>query len=102
MYNLALLAALAVFAAGNVVTFLVAWESVALLCYLLILRHPRRSEVASGAFWFLALSETGFVLIVAAFVILATKTHSMQLRRDRGPRAPGDRLAGGTRRTCSR
>jgi formate hydrogenlyase subunit 3/multisubunit Na+/H+ antiporter MnhD subunit len=56
----------------------VAWESVALLCYLLILRNPRRQEVASGAFWFLALSETGFVLIVAAFVILATKTHSMQ------------------------
>ncbi len=79
VYNLALLAALAVFAAANVVTFLVAWESVALLCYLLILRHPRRREVAAGAFWFLALSEAGFVLIIAAFVILATKTHSMQL-----------------------
>jgi hydrogenase-4 component B len=78
-YNLALLAALAVFAAANVVTFLVAWESAALLCYLLILRHPRRGEVARGAFWFLALSETGFVLIIAAFVILAAKTHSMQL-----------------------
>jgi formate hydrogenlyase subunit 3/multisubunit Na+/H+ antiporter MnhD subunit len=77
-YNLALVACLAVFAAANLVTFLVAWESVALLCYLLILRNPRRQEVASGAFWFLALSETGFVLIVAAFVILATKTHSMQ------------------------
>jgi hydrogenase-4 component B len=78
-YNLALAAALAVFAAANVVTFLVAWESVALLCYLLILRHPRSNTVAAGAFWFLALSETGFVLIIAAFVILATKTHSMQL-----------------------
>ncbi|MGH3155598.1 MAG: proton-conducting transporter membrane subunit, partial [Streptosporangiaceae bacterium] len=77
-YNLALLAALAVFAAANVVTFLVAWESAALLCYLLILRHPRRPQVARGAFWFLALSEAGFVLIIAAFVILATKTHSMQ------------------------
>jgi hydrogenase-4 component B len=79
VFNLALLAALAVFAAGNVVTFLVAWESVALLCYLLILRHPGRTDSANGAFWFLALSETGFVFIVAAFVILATKAHSMQL-----------------------
>jgi hydrogenase-4 component B len=78
-YNLAVAAALAVFAAADVVTFLVAWESVALLCYLLILRHPRDDTVASGAFWFLALSETGFVLIIAALVILATKTHSMQL-----------------------
>jgi hydrogenase-4 component B len=79
VYNLALLASLAVLAAGNVVTFLVAWETMALLCYLLILRRPRRSDVAAGAFWFLALSEVGFVAIVAAFVILAAKTHTMQL-----------------------
>ena len=79
VYNLAVLASLAVLAAGNVVTFLVAWETMALLCYLLILRRPRRSEVAAGAFWFLALSEVGFVAIVAAFVILAAKTHTMQL-----------------------
>jgi hydrogenase-4 component B len=79
VYNLALLASLAVLAAGGMVTFLVAWETMALLCYLLILRRPRRGEVAAGAFWFLALSETGFVLIVAAFVILAAKTNTMQL-----------------------
>jgi formate hydrogenlyase subunit 3/multisubunit Na+/H+ antiporter MnhD subunit len=78
-YNLALLASLAVLTAGNVVTFLVAWETMALLCYLLILRRPRRDEVAAGAFWFLALSEIGFVLIIAAFVILAAKTHTMTL-----------------------
>jgi formate hydrogenlyase subunit 3/multisubunit Na+/H+ antiporter MnhD subunit len=79
VYNLALLASLTVLAAGNVVTFLVAWETMALLCYLLILRRPRRSDAAAGAFWFLALSEVGFVAIVAAFVILAAKTHTMQL-----------------------
>jgi hydrogenase-4 component B len=78
-YHLALLAALTVLAAANVVTFLVAWETAAVGCYLLILRYPRRGEVAAGAFWFLALSETGFVLIIAAFVILATRTQSMQL-----------------------
>jgi hydrogenase-4 component B len=78
VYNLALMASLAVLAAGNVVTFLVAWETMALLCYLLILRRPQRDEVAAGAFWFLALSETGFALIIAAFVILAAKTHTMQ------------------------
>ncbi|HUC55767.1 MAG TPA: proton-conducting transporter membrane subunit, partial [Streptosporangiaceae bacterium] len=78
-FNLAFLACLAVLAAANLVTFLVAWETVALLCYLMILRSPRRVEVASGAFWFLALSEIGFVLIVAAFVILATKTRSVEL-----------------------
>jgi hydrogenase-4 component B len=78
-YNLALIASLAVLASGGVLTFLVAWESMALLCYVLILHRPRSTEVAGGAFWFLALSETGFVLIVAAFAILATQTHTMDL-----------------------
>jgi hydrogenase-4 component B len=78
-YNLALLACLAVLAAGGMVTFLVAWESMSLACYLVILRHPRRAGAARGAFWFLALSEVGFLLIVAAFVILSAKTGATQL-----------------------
>jgi hydrogenase-4 component B len=78
-YNLALLACLAVLAAGGMVTFLVAWETMSLACYLLILRHPRDPGAARGAFWFLALSEAGFVLVVAAFVILSSKTGQVTL-----------------------
>jgi hydrogenase-4 component B len=79
VYNLALLASLAVLIAGNVVAFLVAWETMALLCYLMILRHHRRTGVAEGAFLFIALSEVGFVMIVLAFAILATHTGSLDL-----------------------
>jgi hydrogenase-4 component B len=78
-YNVALLACLAVLAAGGMVTFLVAWETMSLACYLVILRHPRSADSARGAFWFLALSEIGFLLIVAAFVVLSTKTHATEL-----------------------
>jgi hydrogenase-4 component B len=78
-YNLALLASLAVLAAGGMVTFLVAWETMTLACYLVILRHPRREGTARGAFWFLALSEIGFLLVVAAFVIMSARTHATQL-----------------------
>jgi hydrogenase-4 component B len=78
-YNLALLASLAVLVAGNVVTFLVAWETMALLCYLLILRHYKRDGVAQGAFLFIALSEIGFLMIVLAFAILATQTGTLDL-----------------------
>lgn len=77
VYHLALLASLVVLVAGNVVVFLVAWESMALLCYLVVLRHGRSATVAAGGFWFLALSEAGFLLIVAAFVLLAARTGSM-------------------------
>jgi len=79
VYNLALIASLAVLAAGNVVAFLVSWEAMALTCYLLILRHHQRSSVADGGFWFVALSEAGFVLIVLAFAILAVHTGSLDL-----------------------
>ena len=53
IYHLALLATLTVLVAGTVVLFLVAWESMALLCYLMVLRHQRREGVAAGAFWFI-------------------------------------------------
>lgn len=75
-FQLALIASLAVLLADNVATFLVAWESMALLCYLLVLRRHAEPGVAAGAFWFLALSEVGFAMIVAAFVILSSRTGS--------------------------
>jgi len=78
-YNLALVSSLAVLAAGDAVAFLVAWEAMALTCYLLILRHHGRPDVGAGAFLFIALSEAGFVLIVLAFAILAARTGSLDL-----------------------
>jgi formate hydrogenlyase subunit 3/multisubunit Na+/H+ antiporter MnhD subunit len=79
VFNLALLASLAVLVAGNAVVFLVAWESMTLFSYLVILRHHRREGVARAAFLFLALGEVGFALIVAAFAILATHTGTLDL-----------------------
>jgi len=79
VYNLALLASLGVLVAGNATFFLVAWESMAVFSYLVVLRHHRREGVARAAFLFLALSEAGFVLIVAAFAILATHTGTLDL-----------------------
>ncbi len=78
-YNLAALASLAVLVAGDVSTFLVSWESMTLACSLLVLRHHRRAGVGEGAFLFLALGEVGFAMVVAAFVILATHAHSLDL-----------------------
>jgi hydrogenase-4 component B len=93
-YNVALLACLAVLAAGGMVTFLVAWETMSLACYLLILRHPRDLATARGAFWFLVLSEAGFLLVVAAFVILSSKTGQVTLA---GIAARADAVPGGWR-----
>lgn len=78
-FNLGLLASLAVLVAGNAVVFLVAWESMTLFSYLVVLRHHRRTGVARAAFLFLALGEAGFALIVAAFAILAAQTGTLDL-----------------------
>jgi hydrogenase-4 component B len=77
--NVAMLASLTVLVAGNVTTFLVAWGSMSLSSALVVLRDQRRSEVRDGAFLFLSLSEVGFAMVVAAFVILATQVHSPDL-----------------------
>lgn len=79
VYNLALLASLAVLLAGNVTTFLVAWETMTLTSGLVILRRFRGQGVARGTFLFLALGEVGFAMVVVAFVLLATQCHSLDL-----------------------
>jgi hydrogenase-4 component B len=79
VYNLALLASLAVLLAGNVTTFLVAWETMTLTSALVILRHFQGPGVARGTFLFLALGEFGFAMVIVAFVILATQCHSLDL-----------------------
>ena len=78
-YNLAAVASLSVLLAGNVTTFLVAWEAMTLTSSLLVLRHSRAAGVREGAFLYLVLGEVGFVLVVAAFSILATQAHSLDL-----------------------
>ncbi|MGB7104307.1 MAG: proton-conducting transporter membrane subunit, partial [Acidimicrobiales bacterium] len=77
IFNLAALASLAVLTSGDVVTFLVAWESMTVTSSLVILRYHARRGVEEGTFLFLALGEMGFVMVIAAFVILATQTHSL-------------------------
>jgi hydrogenase-4 component B len=77
--DLAFFASLAVLVAGNAVVFLVAWESMTLFSYLVVLRHHRRPGVGRAAFLFLALGEVGFALIIAAFAILATRTGTLDL-----------------------
>lgn len=76
-FHVAMLASLAVLVAGNVPTFLVAWETMALSSFLLVLRQHTRDGVTRGGFWFLALSEVGFALVIAAFLLLGVNAGSL-------------------------
>lgn len=75
---LLLVAALAaILVAGDVVSFFLAWEAMALLAYLLI-QQPRPSRRAGhAAYLWLALSEAGVLIALVGFGLLASHTGSL-------------------------
>ncbi len=76
-YTVALVASLGVLLAGSVTSFLVAWETMTIAGYLMILRHPGQAAAARGGYLFLALGEVGFVMVVGALGLLAARTGAL-------------------------
>ena len=58
-----------VLAAGDVLTFLVSWECMSILTYLLVNYEPGRQTDAKAGFLMLAMSEAGFLAVAVAFLI---------------------------------
>jgi hydrogenase-4 component B len=59
--------------AGDVLTFLLAWECMSILCYLLVNYEQDRRKDSSAGYIMLAMGEAGFLAVVIAFLIVATK-----------------------------
>ena len=57
--------------AGDVLTFLIAWECMSILCYLLVNYEQKPDADLSAGYIMLAMSEAGFLAIVIAFLIAA-------------------------------
>jgi len=57
--------------AGDVLTFLIAWECMSILCYLLVNYELEPDADLSAGYIMLAMSEAGFLAIVIAFLIAA-------------------------------
>src|SRR5680860_1468742 len=63
--------------AGNVTTFLVLWELMALVSLALVLtEHRSRPEVGQAGIWYAAMTHAGLVAILLARVILSTAAGS--------------------------
>jgi formate hydrogenlyase subunit 3/multisubunit Na+/H+ antiporter MnhD subunit len=59
-------------AAGDAVSFLVAWEVMAVASTVLVLaEHAARAEVRSAASWYAAMTHLSFVLLLLGFAVLA-------------------------------
>lgn len=70
LYNLLFLALAMTTLAGDLITFLLAWELMTAFSYLLIVFEHRKPETTRAGFYMLVLSEIGSVMLIASFILL--------------------------------
>ena len=63
--------------ANDVLLFLLAWEAMSILSYLLVNFEHRRDETSRAGYLMLAMGEAGFVAVALVFLFLAVKTGSL-------------------------
>ncbi len=71
LYHLFLAAIVLVLLTRDVFSFLVAWELMSVLSYLLVTYESNRDDAAQAAFVMLAMSEAGMILAAGALLLLA-------------------------------
>lgn len=95
--HFALMASVAiVLIAGDALTFLIAWECMSILCYLLVNYEQTQQRDPGAGYVMLAMSEAGFLAVVVAFLILGAKAHDFSFvsLREAGSHLSGLATAG--------
>lgn len=64
--------------AADALLFLLAWEVMSILSYLLVNFEHRREDSSRAAYLMLAMGEAGFVAVLVVFILLATKAGALQ------------------------
>lgn len=67
-----------VLVAGDVLLFLLAWEAMSVLSYLLVNYEHRRAESSRAGFLMLAMGEAGFVAVALVLLFLAVNAGSLE------------------------
>jgi len=75
LFSILILSMYAVVLAGNLVTFIVAWETMAVSSYLLIV-FERNQETARAGLFYVVMTHIGTAFIIALFLVLARATGS--------------------------
>ncbi len=65
-----MLSVVLILAAGDALTFLLSWECMSILCYLLVNYEQRRQTDSSAGYIMLAMGEAGFLAVAIAFLIV--------------------------------
>ncbi|OGC35368.1 hypothetical protein A2311_03405 [candidate division WOR-1 bacterium RIFOXYB2_FULL_48_7] len=66
-----------VVSAGNIVTFLLAWELMTLISYLLIVGEPENLQAARAGVIYLVMAHLGTAMLLAAFLVLYQQLGTM-------------------------
>jgi hydrogenase-4 component B len=74
MLNLFLLSMSLVTMAGNMFTFLLSWEGMALASYFLVILESENPEALSAGRWYAGMAHAGFGLVLAALLLLGLPT----------------------------
>lgn len=84
IFNLFLLSMILVVTAGNAILFLVVWEVMSILSYLLVVYENRKKEAVSAGFLYLAMTHIGTAFITIGFLLLASTTGSFDFASFQG------------------
>jgi formate hydrogenlyase subunit 3/multisubunit Na+/H+ antiporter MnhD subunit len=87
MLNLFLLTMSLVPCAGNVLTFLLAWEGMSLASYFLVMTETEEPDAIRAGGWYLAMTHGGLALVLAAFLLLAAAADTTAFADLRGAAA---------------
>ena len=71
LFNVFLFGMSLVVCAGNVFTFLLAWELMAVSSYLLVMTDADDAEVRTAGLWYAAMTHVGLVLLLPMFLLMA-------------------------------
>ncbi len=72
LLHFALMASVAlILAAGDVITFLISWECMSVLCFLLVNYEHKRQADKNAAYIMLAMSEAGFLAVAIGYLLAA-------------------------------
>ena len=71
MFNLFLLSMSVVASAGNVFTFVAAWEAMSVTSYFLVMTDADREETRRAGLWYVAMTHVGLVMLLPMFFVMA-------------------------------
>lgn len=77
-YNLFALSMVLVVTAGNAFTFILAWEAMSLVSYLLVMTDHQDKEVRQAGFIYLVMTHSGTVFIIGSFMIMYVASGSFE------------------------